>query len=116
MLWHRQRLMPSQVSEKSMNAWITVVGIGEDGMEGLSSECIAIIKKAEVLITGERHLSKVDNSEAEILDWRKGFNHALKELEARRGKNIVVLASGDPMNFSRNAGFCVATPTGQVSR
>jgi precorrin-6B C5,15-methyltransferase / cobalt-precorrin-6B C5,C15-methyltransferase len=82
-----------------MSAWITVIGIGEDGVEGLSTSRIALIKDAEVLIAGERHHYMVENSRAEILDWGQGFDHALKELEARRGKNIVVLASGDPMNF-----------------
>ncbi len=82
-----------------MSAWITVVGIGEDGIEGLSAARIALIEKAEVLIGGERHHGKVDNPAAECLDWGKGFKQALKEIEARRGKNIVVLASGDPMNY-----------------
>ena len=38
-----------------MSAWITVIGIGEDGMEGLSTSRIALIEKAEVLVAGERH-------------------------------------------------------------
>ena len=82
-----------------MSAWITVIGIGEDGMEGLDPSRIALIEKADVLIAGVRHHSKVKNSKAEILDWGHGFDHALNELKARRGKNIVVLASGDPMHF-----------------
>ena len=82
-----------------MSAWITVIGIGEDGMEGLSSSCIAMVQNAEVLIAGKRHHCKVQNLEAEILDWDQGFDHAMKGIEDRRGKNIVVLASGDPMNF-----------------
>ena len=82
-----------------MSAWITVIGIGEDGVDGLSTARTALIEKAEVLIAGERHHCKVKNSKAEALDWGQGFDQALKEIEARRGKNIVVLASGDPMNF-----------------
>ena len=82
-----------------MSAWITVVGIGENGLEGLSPDCVALIQKAEVLVAGERHHCKVDNSKAEILDWGQGFDRALRELEARRGKRIVVLASGDPLHF-----------------
>ena len=82
-----------------MSAWITVIGIGEDGMDGLSPSCVSLVQKAEVLIAGKRHHRKVQNSEAEILDWDQGFDHVFKEIEARRGKNIIVLASGDPMNF-----------------
>ena len=82
-----------------MSAWITVIGIGEDGVEGLSSARLAEIAAAEVLIGGERHHGKVDNPNAECLDWGQGFKQALVEIEKRRGRNIVVLASGDPMNF-----------------
>jgi precorrin-6B C5,15-methyltransferase / cobalt-precorrin-6B C5,C15-methyltransferase len=82
-----------------MSAWITVIGIGEEGIDGLSPARLALINQAEVLIGGERHHGKVDNPTAECLDWGKGFRQALKEIETRRGKNIVVLASGDPMNY-----------------
>ena len=82
-----------------MSAWITVIGIGEDGIDGLSPARLTLIEGAEVLIGGERHHGKVDNPNAECLDWGQGFKQALKEIEARRGKNIVVLASGDPMNY-----------------
>ncbi len=82
-----------------MSAWITVIGIGEDGLEGLNAARMAEIKAAEVLFGGDRHHGKVENSTAECLDWGNGFRNALVEIEKRRGKNIVVLASGDPMNY-----------------
>ena len=82
-----------------MTPWLTVIGIGEDGVDGLSPARLAEIAAAEVLIGGERHHGKVDNPTAECLDWGKGFKQALKEIEKRRGRNIVVLASGDPMNY-----------------
>ena len=56
-----------------MSAWITVIGMGEDGMQGLSSHCISMIQKAEVIFAGERHHCKVQNTQAEVLDWGKGI-------------------------------------------
>lgn len=86
-----------------MSAWITVIGIGEDGVAGLSAARLADIEAADVLVGGGRHHGKVDNPKAECLDWGKGFDCALENIEARRGKNIVVLASGDPMNYGVGA-------------
>ena len=86
-----------------MSAWITVIGIGEDGLEGLSAVRLAQIEVADVLIGGERHHGKVENPKVERLDWGKGFDQALQEIEKRRGKAIVVLASGDPMNYGVGA-------------
>ncbi|MBT4463280.1 MAG: cobalamin biosynthesis bifunctional protein CbiET, partial [Rhodospirillaceae bacterium] len=86
-----------------MSPWITVIGIGEDGLEGLSAARLDQINAADVLIGGARHHGKVDNPEAELLDWGKGFDTALKEIEKRKGKNIVVLGSGDPMNYGIGA-------------
>ncbi|MBT4931910.1 MAG: precorrin-6y C5,15-methyltransferase (decarboxylating) subunit CbiE [Rhodospirillaceae bacterium] len=86
-----------------MSPWITVIGIGEDGLEGLSAARLDQINAADVLIGGARHYGKVDNPEAELLDWGKGFDTALKEIEKRKGKNIVVLGSGDPMNYGIGA-------------
>jgi precorrin-6B C5,15-methyltransferase / cobalt-precorrin-6B C5,C15-methyltransferase len=86
-----------------MSPWITVIGIGEEGIDGLSAARLAQIEAAQVLIGGERHHGKVNNPTAECMDWGKGFDQALKEIENRRGQNIVVLASGDPMNFGVGA-------------
>jgi len=86
-----------------MSAWITVIGIGEEGLEGLNATRLAQINAAEVLIGGERHHGKVENLQAEHLDWGAGFDQALVEIEKRRGKMIVVLASGDPMNYGIGA-------------
>jgi precorrin-6B C5,15-methyltransferase / cobalt-precorrin-6B C5,C15-methyltransferase len=86
-----------------MSAWITVIGIGEDGLEGLSAARLEQINAADVLIGGARHHGKVDNPKAELLDWGKGFDTALQEIENRKGKNIVVLGSGDPMNYGIGA-------------
>ena len=47
-----------------MNRWITIVGIGEDGMEGLGTRAREVIAGAEILIGGERHLALVPEGAA----------------------------------------------------
>ncbi|HEY9078754.1 precorrin-6y C5,15-methyltransferase (decarboxylating) subunit CbiE [Magnetovibrio sp.] len=82
---------------------ITVVGIGEDGLAGLSPAALALVDGAEVLIGGERHLQKAPDVNAERLDWSAGFDATLDEIEARLDRRIVVLASGDPLHFGVGA-------------
>jgi len=82
---------------------ITVIGIGEDGLDGLSPTARAMVNGAEVLIGGERHLDKAPDVQAERLDWSAGFVATLDQIEARFGQRIVVLASGDPLHFGVGA-------------
>ena len=37
--------------------WLTIVGIGEDGIEGLSPAAQQAIAQAELLVGGARHLA-----------------------------------------------------------
>lgn len=83
--------------------WITVVGLGEDGLERLSPEARAAIASAEVLVGGERHLALVPQGGLERLTWRTPLKDTMADIAARRGKRVVVLASGDPMWFGVGA-------------
>ena len=83
----------------SKNAWITVVGLGEDGLAGLSPEARAAVDAAQVLIGGERHLALAPGKGAERLTWRTPLKDTMRDIAARKGKRVVVLATGDPMMF-----------------
>ena len=78
---------------------ITVIGIGEDGLAGLSPAARTLVDGAEVLVGGERHLAKAPDIKAERIDWSAGFDATMDKIEAQFGKRIVVLASGDPSHF-----------------
>jgi len=78
---------------------ITVVGIGEDSLDGLALTARNAIEGADVLVGGDRHLSKVPDSTQDRLTWENGFDAAFDEIDKRGGQRIVILASGDPMNL-----------------
>ena len=82
-----------------MSPWIAVVGIGEDGLDGLAPANRALVESADVLAGGARHLAKALKSTALRIDWRNGLEAGIEALAAHRGKRVVVLASGDPLNF-----------------
>lgn len=82
--------------------WLHIVGIGEDGLDGLTPATRAVVEAADVIVGGKRHHEMLDTG-AERLAWPSPFDALISELEARRGKLVVVLASGDPLWFSVGA-------------
>ncbi len=77
---------------------ITVVGIGADGWAGVPSAVRERIFAAEVLLGGRRHLDLVPACAAVREEWPSPLLSGLDDLLDRHaGKDVVALASGDPL-------------------
>jgi precorrin-6Y C5,15-methyltransferase (decarboxylating) len=80
--------------------WLSIVGLGEDGVEGLSSVARQLIHSAELVVGGARHLELAnDLIRGRRLAWPSPIADAFPEIEHFRGRPVVVLASGDPFYF-----------------
>jgi precorrin-6Y C5,15-methyltransferase (decarboxylating) len=78
--------------------WLTVVGIGEDGIDGLSEQAKAAISGADLVFGGSRHLAlAAPLITAQAQPWPTPFDSTLAAVRAVRGEAVCVLASGDPM-------------------
>lgn len=87
-----------------MSCWLTVIGIGEDGLGGLGKNARDALDSADVIFGGTRHLAFLDlGIKAEQISWPSPFDNAFSLIEAHRGKRVVVLATGDPMFFGMGA-------------
>lgn len=86
-----------------MTPWLTVIGIGDDGLTGLSPSARAIIDGAELLVGGERHQAMVPETPATRLTWADGLPKAMDAIAEWQGRRVVVLATGDPMCFGGGA-------------
>lgn len=82
--------------------WLHVIGIGEDGLAGLSPVARAVLETAEVVVGGERHLAMI-GPHPDRRPWPSPFAEARALLEGLRGQRVAVLASGDPMWFGAGA-------------
>ncbi|KAF0109952.1 MAG: precorrin-6y C5 15-methyltransferase subunit CbiE/precorrin-6Y C5 15-methyltransferase subunit CbiT [Rhodospirillaceae bacterium] len=85
--------------------WLAVVGVGEDGEAGLSPAARTLIGAARVVLGGKRLLERVAAlvpTTADCVSWA-GVEAAFEALEAHRGQQVVVLASGDPMFYGLGA-------------
>jgi precorrin-6Y C5,15-methyltransferase (decarboxylating) len=86
-----------------MKPWLTVIGIGDDGLAGLSPAARTLVETAEAIVGGARHLAMVPDTAAERLPWRQPFTDSIAAIAAHRGRRVVVLASGDPMWYGAGA-------------
>jgi precorrin-6Y C5,15-methyltransferase (decarboxylating) len=83
-----------------LRKWLSIVGIGEDGLEGVSPAGRSLLAQASVVVGGERHLAMLPPEERrEKLLWTSPIEGSVKEILHRRGQAICVLASGDPMCY-----------------
>jgi len=77
----------------SPSPWLTIIGIGEDGLAGLSDASRKALAAAETVFGGDRHLALAGISDRGHA-WPLPFDTS--GVLALRGRPTVVLASGDP--------------------
>ena len=83
--------------------WLAIVGIGEDGLEGLSPAARALIAQAGMVVGGARHLALAAPLAARTLQWPSPIEAAIPDIAALRGRPVCVLASGDPFLYGVGA-------------
>jgi precorrin-6Y C5,15-methyltransferase (decarboxylating) len=87
--------------------WLSIVGIGENGVAGLSDEAKRLVGDAEIVFGGKRHLAlAAELITGEGLAWPSPFDAAMRDVMARAGRKVCVLASGDP--FLHGVGVTLA--------
>ena len=84
--------------------WLSIVGIGEDGVDGLSAVARGLIGAAEIVFGGRRHLGlAAPLIRGAARPWPSPFDGAADEVLHHRGRQICVLASGDPFHYGIGA-------------
>ncbi|MFP5077089.1 precorrin-6y C5,15-methyltransferase (decarboxylating) subunit CbiE [Rhizobium sp. YIM 134829] len=97
----------SDRSASSHAPWLTVVGLGENGLAGLGREAKQAIAAARTVFGGTRHLELAqDLITGEAQAWLSPFERSMEAVAALRGTPVTVLASGDP--FLHGVGVTLA--------
>ncbi|MCC5973639.1 MAG: precorrin-6y C5,15-methyltransferase (decarboxylating) subunit CbiE [Rubellimicrobium sp.] len=94
--------------------WLHIVGIGEDGLDGLVPATRAIVESAEVILGGERHHALSDRVTAERIAWPSPFDAMIETIRGLKGRRAVVLVTGDPLWFSVGARIGRAIPASEI--
>jgi precorrin-6Y C5,15-methyltransferase (decarboxylating) len=90
---------PDVVADQTAAAprWLSIVGIGEDGIEGLTAVARGLVSGAEIVFGGKRHLGlAAPLIRGAVQPWPSPFERAVAGVLAQRGRQVCVLASGDP--------------------
>lgn len=93
-----------------LRPWVTIIGLGEDGLAGLGDASRLALDAAEVIFGGPRHLALV-GAGARGREWPVPFSVA--PVLACRGQRVVVLASGDPFWFGAGGSLARAVAPDQ---
>ena len=95
--------------------WLSIIGIGEDGLDGLTPAAKTLLDTAKILIGGERHLAMVPDDVRERRAWPSPIRTLMPEIEALRGQRVCVLATGDPMHFGVGTTLLRGIPASEVT-
>lgn len=95
--------------------WLSIVGIGEDGVEGLSPVARTAISEAVLVVGGGRHLGLASALiQGASLQWPTPISDAYPMILAHRGRKVAVLASGDPFHYGIGATLTKLVPVSEM--
>jgi precorrin-6Y C5,15-methyltransferase (decarboxylating) len=90
--------------------WLTIFGLGEDGLAGLTDASRAALAESTVIFGGPRHLALVAAG-GRGRPWPVPFDIA--PVLALRGTRVAVLVSGDPFWFGAGSSLAAALDPGE---
>jgi precorrin-6Y C5,15-methyltransferase (decarboxylating) len=103
----------------SPSKWLSIIGIGEEGLAGLNPVARSLLAQAKVIFGGERHLAMLPPIDLTNLQerhcWQSPIATSLAQLLERRGQAVCVLASGDPMCYGIGTTLLRDLPITEVS-
>jgi precorrin-6Y C5,15-methyltransferase (decarboxylating) len=101
-------------SDDMQTPWLSIVGIGEDGLEGLSAAARGQLARAELIVGGPRHLDLVALLGKPTLAWDIPFAGSIPKLLTHRGRRVVALCSGDPFWYGAGSVIADAIPAAET--
>lgn len=110
--------MPSRIGARdpATAKWLSIVGIGEDGIAGLGETARCCIAEAEYVYGGARHLAlAAPLVGGEMRAWPTPFDVEFTAVRSHAGRKVCVLASGDPFFFGVGVSLARLVPTGEMT-
>ncbi len=78
---------------------IHVIGIGDDGLDGVTSHARALIEGADLLLGAEPTLALVPTKGAARQPIASNLAETVSQIQRAGNKKVVILASGDPLFY-----------------
>ena len=90
----------------SNNESISIVGIGDDGVEGLTATSINIIKQADLLVGSSNLTVSFQTDVEDVWDPGSDYEAIAVRLESSGDQKVVVLSAGDPLFYGTARFLC----------
>jgi precorrin-6Y C5,15-methyltransferase (decarboxylating) len=95
--------------------WLSIIGVGEDGLSGLSDAARTLIAHALLVVGGRRHLDLVAGvTTGETMAWPSPPQAGFPAILERRGRPVAILASGDPFFYGIGSLLACAVPPDEM--
>jgi precorrin-6Y C5,15-methyltransferase (decarboxylating) len=78
---------------------IHIIGVGDDGFDGLVAPARKIIEQADLLVGAEAELKAAPSTKAQRLVIGADLDEAIDKIAKAKDQRIVILASGDPLFY-----------------
>ena len=92
-------MLPREIASVTTSEKIIIVGIGDDGLEGLTIVGRGHVEKADVLIGTEHTLQLIGPTKVKTILVDGNVDTVAGHIADHRASRIVVLATGDPLFF-----------------
>lgn len=83
-----------------MTKWLSLIGLGENGVDGLSNAAKLVLRGADHVYGAKRHFDLIGSMDAELHAWPSPFDAMVSEVSQLKGEKVVVLATGDTSWYS----------------
>jgi len=94
------------VSDVTAAGRVHIVGIGDDGVEGMTTQARRLVEEAEVLLGPESCAAMVPAGVRDRLQTAANLDDLVERIEAAGDRRTVVLASGDPLFYGTARYVC----------
>ena len=95
--------------------WLSIIGIGEDGLQGISPAARTLITQAVLVVGGRRHLSLIAGAtKGKTLAWPSPPQAAFPIILAHRGTAVCVVATGDPFLYGIGSLLTQQVPADEI--
>ena len=91
-----------------MAGQLTIIGMGETGLESLSAPALLALADAQLIIAAPRFheaLSEQRDVTAKVLAWPQPYSDIFRLIDAATETHIVLCTTGDPLWFGAGSGI-----------
>lgn len=85
---------------------VHIIGVGDDGIDGLTSGARAILESAELIIGSPQALASASALSARKLEASGGLDAVVDAINEHQDRRVVLMATGDPLFYGTARFLC----------